>query len=76
MIMPKTAENCKQLCQATIQSAKDKYECDVKTIVIDNAKNLEKMKNGLEENYPTLMVYGCLSHWLNLLGQDITPSVS
>ena len=69
--MPKTAENCKNLCQATIQCAKEKYECDVKSIVTDNAKNVEKMRKELEDDDPSLTVYGCLSHWLNLLGQTL-----
>ena len=68
------AENCKNLCQATIQCAKEKYECDAKSIVTDNAKNMEKMRKELEDDDPSLIVFGCLSHWLNLLGQDITPS--
>ena len=35
---------------------------------------MEEMQNGLEEDDPTLTVFGCLSHWFNLLDQDITPS--
>ena len=32
------------------------------------------MKQSLKEADPDLTAYGCSAHWLNLLGQDITPS--
>lgn len=71
--MTKSAENCKVKCQETIQYAKTKYNCTVKSIVTDNAKNMEKMRDGLKADDNDLIVYGCSAHWLNLLGQDITP---
>jgi len=45
-----------------------------RSVVIDNAKNMEKMRKALEEEDNTLVTYGCLAHALNLLGQDLTPS--
>ena len=44
--MPKTAENCKNVCQATIKCATEKYEYDVKSIVTDNAKNMGEYAKG------------------------------
>ena len=40
----------------------------------DNAKNMDKMRRELEEEDENLISYGCLSHVLNLLGQDLTPA--
>lgn len=74
----KSAEFLSTKCSEIIQITKEKYDCQVKSIVSDNAKNMEKMRHQLEEKYEsegsTLITYGCAAHWLNLLGQDITPS--
>jgi hypothetical protein len=35
---------------------------------------MEKMRSALKEDDPDLLVYGCSSHMLNLLGGDITPA--
>ena len=43
-------------------------------VVIDNEKKLVAMKQNLIETDPELTVYGCSAYWLNLLGQDVTPS--
>lgn len=74
----KSAEFLSAKCSEIIGIAKEKYDCEVKSIVSDNAKNMEKMRCQLEEKSEsegsTLITYGCAAHWLNLLGQDITPS--
>lgn len=72
--LPKTADNCKELCQVSISKAQAEYGCTVRSIVTDNAKNMEKMRDALQKDDPQLNVYGCSAHWLNLLGQDITPT--
>ena len=72
--MCKTAENCGELSKEAIKKAETTYGCTVNSIVTDNAKNMETMHKILHENNNQLHVYGCLAHWLNLLGQDITPS--
>jgi len=51
-----------------------KYGCKVRSIVTDNEKKMGKMKRMLQEDDDQLIVYGCSSHWLNLLGQQVTPS--
>ena len=48
--------------------------CKVTGEVTDNEKKMEVMKQSLKEADPDLTAYGCSAHWLNLLGQDITPS--
>ena len=50
------------------------YGCKVRSFVTDNAKNKDKMRRELEEEDMNLIPYGCLSHVLNLLGQDLTPA--
>jgi len=71
----KTAQYCKDQCEATIQEVEEKYGCRVRSIVTDNEKKMEKMKRMLQEDDDQLIVYGCSSHWLNLLGQELTPSL-
>ena len=72
--MPKTANNCKDLLKKSIAKAEDNYGCKVRTVVTDNAKNMERVRKALEEEDLDLVTYDCLAHWLNLLGQDITPT--
>jgi len=42
--------------------------------VTDNEKKMEKMKRTLQQDDDRLIVYGCSSHWLNLLGQELAHS--
>lgn len=72
--MTKTAVNCKNLAQKSINLAMDQFNCKVDTLVTDNAKNMERMREELKEDNPDVIAYGCSSHVTNLLGQDITPS--
>ena len=52
--MPKTAANCKELCQASIAKAQTDYGCSVCNIVTDNAKSMEKMREALQKDDPQL----------------------
>ena len=72
--MSKTADNCKKLAADSMTTAKEVYDCDVTTIVTDNAANMAKMRQGLKEDNPNITVYGCSAHMLNLLGDDVTPA--
>lgn len=72
--MAKTADNCKELCLKSMKMAQEKYGCTVRSIVTDNAKNMERMRHALKSEDNDLIVYGCSAHWLNLLGEDLTPS--
>jgi len=63
-----------RLSQKSIKIAKDKFDC-VTCVVTDNARNVDKRRDGLEEDDSSLVVYGCSVHMLNLLGHDITPII-
>jgi len=63
-----------QKVQDSIKIAKDRFKYVVTCIVNDNARNMDKMKEGAKEDDFSQVVYGCWAHLLNLLGQDITPS--
>ena len=71
--MTKSGQNCASALQKTIKKASDEYNCIVRSVVTDNARNMEKMREIIKSDDPSLTVYGCSAHWLNLLGQDITP---
>ena len=43
-------------------------------VVTDNEKKMDIMRKQLKDDIPDLTVYGCSSHILNLLGQDLTPN--
>ena len=70
----KTAQYCATLAKDAIKEANLKYGCHVSAVTTDNEKKLQKMRDLLPEDDQNVIVYGCASHWLNLLGQDITPS--
>ena len=70
----KTAEYCASMAEASLQQSLDLLNCQVKALVTDNEKKMEAMRKIIQEKNPEIVVYGCSSHWLNLLGQDITPS--
>ncbi|KAK2164706.1 hypothetical protein LSH36_60g06037 [Paralvinella palmiformis] len=55
--MAKTGENCKTLCEESIQKAKDTYNCSVSGICTDNAKNMEWMRADLQQDDPDLSVW-------------------
>lgn len=70
----KTAEYLIDLSKHIISTASDKYGCQVKSVVTDNANCMVKMRKELEKAEElNLISHGCSAHYLNLLGQDITP---
>ena len=70
----KTAAYCTSIAQDSIKEAGEKFQCKVTGVVTDNEKKMVAMKQNLVETDPELTVYGCSAHWLNLLGQDVTPA--
>ena len=70
----KTAAFCTSIAQDSMKEAADQFQCKVTGVVTDNEKKMVAMKQNLVETDPELTVYGCSAHWLNLLGQDVTPS--
>lgn len=70
----KTAEYLTDLSKQIIKTANDKYDCQVRSVVTDNTNSMVKMRKKLEETKElNLISHGCSAHYLNLLGQDITP---
>ena len=72
--MAKTPEGCKDMLLESINDAEDNYGYTVKSVVTDNAENMQKRRSLIADNEPEMLTYGCLAHWLNLLGQNIIPS--
>jgi hypothetical protein len=70
----KTAEYCSNLAKEALEENKVKFGCQVVAVVTDNEKKMQKMRELLHSEYEDLIVYGCASHWMNLLGQDVTSS--
>ena len=72
----KNADYCKELLVKSKAHAEETYGCHVRTVVTDNASNMAKMREALQQEDKNLIAYGCLAHWLNLLGNDITPQAT
>ena len=70
----KTAAYCTSVAEEAISTATQQFQCSVTGVVTDNEKKMVAMKQNLQDSNPELTVYGCSAHWLNLLGQDITPT--
>ena len=70
----KKAAYCTSVAQEAISTVTEQYQCTVTGVVTDNEKKMVAMKQNLHDSNPELTVYGCSAHWLNLLGQDITPA--
>ena len=69
----KTASYCASLFEKAISEAETKFECRTVGFVTDNERKMESMRNKLYQMDNSLVTYGCSSHLLNLLGQDVTP---
>ena len=69
----KTADKCLEMLKESKKFAEEVFGCSVRTVVTDNAKNMERMRTELTKEDSIVLSYGCLAHWLNLLGQDLTP---
>ena len=73
-ITHKTAEACKAMFEDSKSHAETTYGVRYGLFVTDNAKIMDKMCRELEEKAENLIPYGCFSHVLNLLEQDLTPA--
>ena len=69
----KTASYCANLFQESITQAEEEFKYHTVGIVTDNEKKMVSMRKELYGYDNTLVTYGCSSHFLNLLGQDVTP---
>lgn len=70
----KTASYCASLAEQAMSLAETKFKCKVRGVVTDNEKKMEVMRKELQENNDSLHVYGCSSHLLNLLGDELSPN--
>ena len=70
----KTAEACQEMLEESKAFAEQTFGCKVRSVVTDNAPAMAKMRDGLERDDHDVITYGCMAHWLNLLGADITDS--
>ena len=70
----KTTQYCTSVALDSIKDAKESYECNITGEVTDNEKKMRVMKSNLKDSDPESTVYGCSSHWLNLIGQEVTPT--
>lgn len=73
-----TSEYLQDICEQSIFSAEKKFNCKVRSIVTDNAANMTKMRNEMEntdanntEHYFPVLTFGCSAHVLNLLAKDL-----
>ena len=67
-----TADYLVQVAVDTIQTCEKQFSCHVRSIVTDNAGNVAKMRQNLEEREDVdLITYGCSAHLLNLLAKDL-----
>lgn len=71
---PHTWEYLLEITLQAIKKAEDNYDCRVGSFVTDNAYNMAKMRRALMESevidHP-IIAYGCSSHWVHLLSQDL-----
>ena len=71
--MEKTAVNCAELAESAMTIAKEEYGVEVSGVCTDNAASMNRMRDILKDKHPGIETWGCSSHLLNLLGQDVTP---
>lgn len=65
---PHTSEYLTEICEVLIKKLKSQYNCNVASLVTDNAYNMAKMRNDLKKS--DIITYGCSAHLLNLLSKD------
>lgn len=68
----KTSEYCTNLAREAKIAAEAKYGCIVKSFVSDNEQKMLTMRQNLETEDIIPVTYGCASHYLNILGKNIT----
>jgi hypothetical protein len=70
----KTAENCLNLLERTINMAEKKYKIQFIGCVSDNCNTMNAMRREFVARNPKMIAYGCNSHLLNLVGRHMTPN--
>jgi len=69
----KSADYCLKVAKEAIEEAATKFNCKVRSFVSDNEKKMVLMRKKLSELYndEKFISYGCASHYLNLVGEEI-----
>lgn len=68
----KTAEYCTQVASDAIKMLKEEFSAQVIGVVTDNENKMKAVRKKLKELHKEVTAYGCSSHYLNLLGQELT----
>jgi len=69
----KSADYCLKVAKEAIEEAATKFNCKVRSFVSDNEKKMVLVRKKLSELYndEKFISYGCASHYLNLVGEEI-----
>jgi len=69
----KSADYCLKVAKEAIEEAATKFNCKVRSFVSNNEKKMVLIRKKLSELYndEKFISYGCASHYLNLVGEEI-----
>lgn len=66
------AEYLAKIATESIKNCQQNLQCNVSSLVTDNAANVSKMRSLISENTDfNIIAYGCSAHVMNLLANDI-----
>ena len=68
----KDAEYCQKLFMEELSRAESIFNAEVIGGITDNCNTMECTRRMLQDDLPELYFYGCNSHLLNLVGQNLT----
>lgn len=68
----KTAEYCCGLIADAVNQLKEQYGKKVFATCTDNEAKMKKLRKLLEKEFPGMITYGCNSHYLALLENDVS----
>jgi hypothetical protein len=67
----KTSEFCLSLLEKSIDEAEWKFGCIIIAVVTDNYNSMLRMRRLISERRSDVWVYGCHTHYLNLVGKQL-----
>ena len=68
-----TGDNLEVIAEKAIKQVEENLECTVSSFVTDNASNMKKCRNQLEDAQP-IITYPCSAHILDRLAKDVDTS--
>ena len=68
-----TGDNLEVIAEKAIKQAEENLECTVSSFVTDNASNMKKCRNQLQDAQP-IITYPCSAHILDRLAKDVDTS--